>query len=412
LNKAFEEALKLVDKEINELIAKSLDYKENEIIMQESAVSPEGNIGDDIAKTVINVYNQMKSKYEKVEQFIEISEVENYQLVNQEKGKNQTLFREIDKIWVYPTPEGSSFRLAVAAKFKINREEKKTGSISINVLPIDAEVVLKRDDGENYTFKGSKDFNKTPIGKYSLVIKANGYTTKTESFNLNKDDIIKKQVELEKISSIPTNGLVAYYPFNGNANDESGNNNNGTVNGATLTTDRNGNSNSAYSFDGKNDVIDYNYSPMNNTDNFAIACWINFSATYQNGTPILLGVDDGIGGKSYLNGIELYIGNYVSDGDVLSIGVSDIQWVSSNYRINSINKWYFIVIQRRNSSYLISVNGTEILNRNGNSPRPPTDLKIGSATNCRFFKGEIDDIRIYNRPLDENDILTLYKESK
>ncbi|MGK5093982.1 hypothetical protein WDW89_18465 [Deltaproteobacteria bacterium TL4] len=56
-------------------------------------------------------------------------------------------------------------------------------------------------------------------------------------------------------SSIPTNGLVAYYPFNGNANDESGNWNNGTVNGATLTTDRHGNANKAYSFDGADDYI-------------------------------------------------------------------------------------------------------------------------------------------------------------
>jgi hypothetical protein len=42
-------------------------------------------------------------------------------------------------------------------------------------------------------------------------------------------------------SYVPTNGLVGYWPFNGNANDESGNGNNGTVNGATLTSDRNGN---------------------------------------------------------------------------------------------------------------------------------------------------------------------------
>jgi hypothetical protein len=47
---------------------------------------------------------------------------------------------------------------------------------------------------------------------------------------------------------IPTNGLVAYWPFSGNANDLSGNANNGTVSGATLTTDRFGNTNSAYSF--------------------------------------------------------------------------------------------------------------------------------------------------------------------
>jgi len=54
---------------------------------------------------------------------------------------------------------------------------------------------------------------------------------------------IKAQVNLQ-------DGLVAFYPFNGNANDESGNLNNGTVNGATLTTDRFGNGNSAYNFNG------------------------------------------------------------------------------------------------------------------------------------------------------------------
>jgi len=48
-------------------------------------------------------------------------------------------------------------------------------------------------------------------------------------------------------SYVPSNGLVGYWPFNGNANDQSGNANNGTVNGATLTADRFGNTNSAYS---------------------------------------------------------------------------------------------------------------------------------------------------------------------
>ncbi len=83
-------------------------------------------------------------------------------------------------------------------------------------------------------------------------------------------------------SYVPTNGLVGYWPFNGNANDESGNGNNGTVNGATLTTDRNGNGNAAYSFDGVDDYIDNtsNGLPFGNT-NRTINCWIlnnnNFS---------------------------------------------------------------------------------------------------------------------------------------
>ena len=52
-----------------------------------------------------------------------------------------------------------------------------------------------------------------------------------------------------------TNGLVAYYPFNGNANDKSGNGNHGLVQGATLTTDRHGVPGRAYYFDGVDDII-------------------------------------------------------------------------------------------------------------------------------------------------------------
>lgn len=64
---------------------------------------------------------------------------------------------------------------------------------------------------------------------------------------------------------VPTNGLVGWWPFTGNANDMSGNGNNGIVNGATLTTDRNGNNNSAYSFNGVNQFIQVQTPSLNNT---------------------------------------------------------------------------------------------------------------------------------------------------
>jgi hypothetical protein len=51
-------------------------------------------------------------------------------------------------------------------------------------------------------------------------------------------------------SYVPTDGLVGWWPFNGNANDESGNGNNGNAIGVTLTTDRFGLTNSAYFFNG------------------------------------------------------------------------------------------------------------------------------------------------------------------
>jgi len=56
-------------------------------------------------------------------------------------------------------------------------------------------------------------------------------------------------------SYVPADGLVGYWPFSGNANDLSPNTNNGTVNGATLTTDRFGNADSAYNFDGTSNFI-------------------------------------------------------------------------------------------------------------------------------------------------------------
>ena len=63
-------------------------------------------------------------------------------------------------------------------------------------------------------------------------------------------------------SYVPADGLVAYYPFNGNANDESGNGNHGTVNGAILTSDRNQNENSSYMFENSNISIE-NINLMN-----------------------------------------------------------------------------------------------------------------------------------------------------
>jgi hypothetical protein len=56
-------------------------------------------------------------------------------------------------------------------------------------------------------------------------------------------------------SYLPKDGLVGWWPFNGNANDESGNGKNGLVYGAKLNLDRNGNSNSAYDLDGTNKIV-------------------------------------------------------------------------------------------------------------------------------------------------------------
>jgi hypothetical protein len=74
--------------------------------------------------------------------------------------------------------------------------------------------------------------------------------------------------------SFITNGLIAYYPFNGNANDASGNSNNATTVQATLCADRFGNPNSAYSFDGVSSYIGFTNVPTAQVDNWSVTAWV------------------------------------------------------------------------------------------------------------------------------------------
>ena len=86
-------------------------------------------------------------------------------------------------------------------------------------------------------------------------------------------------ITLLTFSQLPTNGLVGNWPFNGNANDASGYGNNGTVFGATLTTDRFGNTNSAYSFDGINDFITVADNASLKPTKVSISAWVKLNGT-------------------------------------------------------------------------------------------------------------------------------------
>ena len=94
-------------------------------------------------------------------------------------------------------------------------------------------------------------------------------------------------------AQIPTDSLVGYWPFNGNANDESGNNLHGTVNGPILTSDRFGNENSAYLFDGTDDYIEVQPSAIiDSTINhdFSISVWSDNS--YLDGKDRLVNISN------------------------------------------------------------------------------------------------------------------------
>ena len=140
---------------------------------------------------------------------------------------------------------------------------------------------------------------------------------------------------------------VAYYPFTGNANDAAGTNN-GTVSGATLTTDRFGNANSAYSFDGVNDNITFNQPWTTVTDNFAISLWIKPNVL---GGSILTNGQNSFPNASPYNGYSIKFGTRP---------VGDMNGVASfngGTDILATGNWYQIVFVRENGVAKLYVNG-------------------------------------------------------
>jgi hypothetical protein len=127
---------------------------------------------------------------------------------------------------------------------------------------------------------------------------------------------------------VPTNGLVGWWPFNGNANDESGNNHSGTVSGATLTTDRFGNSNKAYSFNGVSDFISCNNYDYSINSSLSLSFWVKISNITSSTAQYLIskGIDNNGGFNfnfnnnppAFYGGFGIGTANVV--GDVFNVG--------------------------------------------------------------------------------------------
>jgi hypothetical protein len=102
----------------------------------------------------------------------------------------------------------------------------------------------------------------------------------TKPITISNGNGVTLTFELAEGMSPIESGLVAYYPFNGNANDESGNGNDGNVTGATLTSDGLGNPSGAYSFDGMDDYIRVpDDDSLDLSDGLTIMAWIKSDDT-------------------------------------------------------------------------------------------------------------------------------------
>lgn len=218
-------------------------------------------------------------------------------------------------------------------------------------------------------------------------------------------------------------GLVAYYPFDGNARDASGNGHHGSVRGATPTVDRHGNTAGAYAFDGRDDVVVVPNGPaFNDQPAFTLSLWAALNDPYSesfggNGVTGLLAK-----GTNYDYQYGLVAGNkeprhdlvavaWQSEGGGVTTAIGDLNLVRDGAWHSIVGVVSAEVSKLYVDGRLIATSGASTgrrWNTSGNA-----DVTIGAILQqggTGFFSGKIDDVRIYNRALSDAEVAALTGE--
>ena len=212
----------------------------------------------------------------------------------------------------------------------------------------------------------------------------------------------------------PTEGLVAWYPFNGNANDESGNSLDLTTFGSpTLTSDRHGTANAAYDFNG---TTDYFYRARSDLllvgPSFTLNAWI-WSGAPDGNADVILGTLD----NPDLGGYQLTIGN---EGPSAPIMQFDLREGATAYDFShpldgpEFGRWLMVTGVFTPAQQTIYVDGVSVAVQDTPASvdySGSNNFRIGGnghATDAnRLFKGIIDDVGIWNRVLTAEEIAYL-----
>jgi len=236
--------------------------------------------------------------------------------------------------------------------------------------------------------------------------------------------VIAVFVKAQNIPSyVPTNGLVGWWPFNGNANDESGNGNNGIVNGATLTSDRNGVAGKAYSFNPSQNshiLVPFSNSLNSIQSGITLSAWIFMDGGTGAGTPPrILELRGAYGGGGDAGFVMLSQSNSNQSRTFElrwynNFGNSNVSIPSTSQTLSALN-WHNIIFTGDGTTGIakcyfdgvliqtITQNIVSSCNYNNNP------LVIGAEPNLLGkWGGKLDDIAIYNRALTHQEITTLY----
>jgi hypothetical protein len=262
-------------------------------------------------------------------------------------------------------------------------------------------------DTKSGVTKSSEKLALTQTNNYAHSGVGAGYTYYYKVSSINaagvESDLSSEQHVTVSSGIDLTNGLVAYYPFNGNANDESGHGHNGAVYGATLVPDRFGNPNSAYQFDGTDAYVQLpNATTPLNT--FSITAFIKMTGLKQE-TQYLLS-DYGVGFLIDTGGYLRLIRYTNSQGAIIAtsnvpIGIGTYHCVAATYDGNNIRLY---IDGEMAGSPVISTGYLD-------SPDTVSETIGKRYNNPCYFYGSIDDVRIYNRALSDAELQALYNQN-
>jgi len=215
-------------------------------------------------------------------------------------------------------------------------------------------------------------------------------------------------------STVIDPSLEAYYPFNGNANDESGNffdgqlgDNSNPATFPTITTDRYGNANKAFSFDG-NDYIEFDTGILSGDSEFSILIWINTDSTSL--SRILQQRD-----PSGFNGE--YMMDLKTDGKIRFFTYSNgYKWdVSSSSAVNDGSWHHFAFVQKDNGGQMYLDGFLEDTDNSSGKVNLLSTIRtyVGAdvrdfATSPKYFSGKVDNLRIYSRALSATEIQAFF----
>ena len=205
-------------------------------------------------------------------------------------------------------------------------------------------------------------------------------------------------------------GLVAEYLFRGGAEDSSGYGRHGVVQGATLTTDRFGAPDSAYRFDGIDDAIVVSPPPPLSPDALSVSVWACYDRRKLHGwTNCIVAQDDGVDEDQARRVFQLSTWNrhIVWHRMTCARDPQCKRWIR-------FGEWYHLVAtcaNRRHTLYLDGVRQDSVEAAFWTHPDQPLHIgRKGTIEPQFFFRGVIDDVRLYDRALSEAEVLELFGE--